>query len=72
MALPVDVEDHVAALGQGLLDRRARRAVAAAEHVGPFEQFPPLHERIELGLGAKEIVGAVALTSARGAGRDAD
>ena len=37
-ALPVDVEEHVAARRQGRLDRRARRAVAVTVDRGVLEQ----------------------------------
>src|SRR5579875_2140423 len=72
MPLPVDVEHHVAALGQRLLDRRARRAVAAAEHVGPFQQLAAGDQRLELGRRAEVIVAAVPLALARRAGGYAD
>ena len=44
-ALPVDVEQHVPARRQRRFDRRARRAVAIVEHVGPFQQFAGVDHR---------------------------
>ena len=47
-ALPVDVEQHVAALDQHRFDRRARRAVMIAEHHGVFEKLAAVGHLLEL------------------------
>ena len=46
--LPVDVEQHVVAGRERRLDRLARRAVAIAVHLGPFEQAAGIAQRVEL------------------------
>ena len=50
-ALPVDVEDHVGAGGERLLDRPARRAVVVAVHLGPFEEVAAIAHGEEIVLG---------------------
>ena len=60
MALPVDVEHHVLAVAQRLLDRCARRAVAVpAQHARPFQQFARRNHAVEFCLVAEVIVHAV-------------
>ena len=46
-ALPVDVEEHVAARGERRLDRLARRAVEVAVHLRPFEELAAVAHRRE-------------------------
>ena len=47
-ALPVDVEQHVAAAPRAPPHRPARRAVAVAEHLRPFQQLAARHHVLEL------------------------
>jgi Flp pilus assembly protein TadD len=63
--LPVDVEQHVLRGRQRRLDRRPRRAVAAAEHRGPFQQRPCLGHAGKLFGGAKEVVHPLHLARPR-------
>ena len=63
-ALPVDVEHHVLAARQGLLDRLARRAVEIAVHLGPFEQIAALAHLVELVGRDEPVVHAVDLRGA--------
>ena len=60
-ALPVDVEQHVAAAGQRLLDSRARRAVGMAVDLGVLQQLAALDHRAVGGAVDELIVDAVDL-----------
>ena len=73
MALPVDVEHHVLAVAQRLLDRCARRAVAVpAQHACPFQQFARRDHAVEFRLVAEVIVHAVRFAGTQRARGDAD
>ena len=63
-ALPVDVEQHVAAGGERGLDRLARRAVAIAVHLGLFEQLVGVAHRLEAAPRDEMVVHAVDLARA--------
>ena len=60
-ALPVDIEENVAALGQRQFDRALGRAVEIAEHFRPFEQFAGIAHGGEALLRNEKIVLAVDL-----------
>ena len=66
-ALPIDVEQHVAARREHALDWRPRRAVAVAEHLGPFEKLALRDHRVETRAIDELIIGALDLAR-RGAG----
>ena len=71
-ALPVDVEQHVASLGQHLLHGRARRAVAVAVHLRPFEQVAALLHPLVFAPVDKAVMDAVDLGGTARAGGDRD
>ena len=56
--LPVDVEQDVATLREGALDRCARTAVAGTVDVGPFEEGVGINQPLEC-LGVDEMIVAV-------------
>ena len=58
-ALPIDVEQHVAPLREHGLDGRARRAVAVAMDLRPFQQFPGQPHRVEFASADEMIMDAV-------------
>ena len=60
-ALPIDVEDHVAAGIERAFHRVARGAVPVTEHLRAFEERPALPQAGETGLVDKVIVPAVDL-----------
>ena len=55
-ALPVDVEEDVAALAEGCLDRRLGRAVPMVEDVGPLGELVRRDHPFELGVVDEMIV----------------
>ncbi len=55
-ALPVDVEHHVLAAGEGLLDGLPRRAVIIAVHLRPFEKVAAIPHLLEIGDALDEDV----------------
>ena len=71
-ALPVDVEQDVAAGLQRGLHRRLGRAVAIVEHRRPFDELAGLDQPVELGIVDEMIVDIVALARPLGAGRRRD
>src|SRR5437762_4439701 len=68
-SLPIDVGDDVAAGGDRLVDRAARRAVAMTKDGGMLEELAGLDHRIEARLVDKAVIGAVGLAGAGGARR---
>ena len=70
-ALPVDVEEHVAPLGQPLLHRAARRTVAVFVHLRRLQELPASRHHLELIHRREQIFPAMRLTlagRARGGG----
>ena len=67
-ALPVDVEQDVAALAQRVLHRLLGRAVAIAEDMRPFDELAVGDHPVELGVVDEMIVDAVDLARAASAG----
>ena len=63
-ALPVDVEQHVAAGLERGLDRGLRRAVMMIEDGRPFGEFALVRQRLELGVANEMIVTAFDLAGA--------
>jgi hypothetical protein len=57
-ALPVDVEQHVAARAEDLAHRRLWRAVAVAEDVRPFQELAVADHVLEPGEVDEMIVDA--------------
>ena len=57
-ALPVDIEQNVAALSERLLHGRFWGPVAMAEHVRPFDELVRTDHPVELGIIDEVIVGA--------------
>ena len=62
-ALPIDVEQDIAAGPQCLLHRLARRAVAMAEDFRPFQKLAGFHHGLEAGQVDEMIVAAVDLAA---------
>jgi 16S rRNA (adenine1518-N6/adenine1519-N6)-dimethyltransferase len=60
-ALPVDVEQNVAALDQSRLDWQPGRAIAISEHLRPFQQFAVLDHCVETRRVEEMVVAAVDL-----------
>src|ERR671912_365943 len=71
-ALDVDLDQDVAALGQGPGDRLPRRAVPLAEDVGPLQEPAGLDHLVELAAVDEVVVAAFVLPRPRptGGGRD--
>ena len=67
-ALPIDIEQHVAAGAQCVDDRPARRAVAMAEHFGPLQQLAFFDHGIEATAIDEMIIAAVDLAGPLAAG----
>src|SRR5262249_7141373 len=63
-ALPIDIEQHIAAGLQSLEHRRSRRAVAVAEHFRPFEQLAMFYHFIKARWIDEMVVTAVAFATA--------
>src|SRR5690606_23466553 len=63
-ALPVDVEEHVAAFRNGGLGGLARRSVEIAVDLRPLQQLVIVAQQLELSLGAEMVVHALDLTAA--------
>src|SRR4029078_9315014 len=60
-ALPVDVEENVAALAKRLLHGRLGSSVAIAEDVGPFDELAGFDHSIELAIVDEMIIDALLL-----------
>src|SRR5882672_1932379 len=71
-ALPVDVEHHITPHRQRALDRCARRAIAAPEHLGPFEKVAARHHGVEAVFIDEAVVPAFHLARTRLARRHRD
>ena len=71
-ALPVDIEQNIAALGEGFFDGQARGSVIIAENLGMFEQLVAVDEEVEFGRVDEAVVFAIDLARAGGAGGDGD
>ena len=63
-ALPVDIEQHIAAIGQRRFHRCARGAITVAEHGRPFQQGVFFDHRLELVVRHEIIINAVHFTGA--------
>ena len=70
--LPVNIEQDVAALGQGAIDGPARAAVTGAVDVGPFEEGVGVDQPLELGVIDEMIVAVGDLAGADAAGGHGD
>jgi hypothetical protein len=69
-ALPVNIEQHVAAFGQRFVNGLEWRAIIVAEDFGPFQKFFPVAHLGKAFLADEVIVLAVGFTRARRAGCD--
>src|ERR1044072_1215791 len=69
-ALPINIKQNVAPRLQSLYDRPARRAIAMAENLRPFEKFAMGGQVIEAGGIDKMIIAAVDLAFALWPRRD--
>ena len=67
-ALPIDVEQDVAAFAERVLHRRLGGSVAIAEHRRPFDEFASLDHAVELGVVDEMIIDIVDLARAASAG----
>ena len=63
-ALPIDIEQDVAAGLQRLLHRPPRRAVAMAENFGPFQKLARFHHGLEAMQIDEVIIAAIDLAAA--------
>ena len=63
-ALPIDVEQNVAARLQCLGHRLARRAIAMPKHFCPFQEFTLRDHGVEAGVINEMIIAAIDLTAA--------
>ena len=64
-ALPIDLQNHVGAVRDALLDRPARSSVALAVHVRPLEKSLGLGHGVELGAGDEIVFAAMLFLPAR-------
>jgi hypothetical protein len=63
-ALPVDVEQHVAAFAHRHLGSLARRAVEIAMHLGPLQQRLGIAHALEFAMRLELVVDAIDLAAA--------
>jgi hypothetical protein len=68
-ALPVDVEQDVAAFAQRILHRGLGRSIAMAEDRRPFDEFAGVDHPVELGVVDEMIVDPIGFARALGARR---
>src|SRR5262249_203305 len=64
-ALPVDIEQHVAPRRERAFNRSARRAVAIAEYLGPFEHIASRHHGVETDAVSEIVIPTVDLAGPR-------
>src|SRR6185369_8940501 len=71
-ALPVDLEQHVVAAGDPVLDAGARRAVEMAVDLGPLDELAAIDHRAKRLLVDEVVLTAVLVLAARLSGRVRD